>query len=491
MSDVAIPRASKAAEAGLVKGLGLLDATMLVMGSMIGSGIFIVSADVARQLGSPGGLILTWLLTAFLTLVGALSYGELAAMMPHAGGMYVYLREAYGRAWGFLYGWTVLLVIGSATIAAVAIAFAKFAGVFFPWFSSSNWIWKIGTIGPYTLGLNTQNLLAIVSIALLTWINMRGLRSGVLVQNLFTFAKCAAIVGLVLLGLTIGRNSQALEANFTHFWRNLDWSPHTWVLLATAMVGPLFASFAWENVTFTAGETRDPRRNIPLSLLLGAGAVMILYVLANVTYLVTLPLTGSADGGDILARGIQYAAEDRVAAASGETVLGPLGAYLMAAAIMVSTFGCNNGLILSYARVYFAMARDGLLFARLGRLHSTSHTPNAALLLQGIWAGFLTLTGTYSDLLDYVIFAVLLFYSLTIAALFVLRWKQPAADRPYRAFGYPLLPALYIALSVFIEVCLLIYKPKYTWPGLVIVALGAPVYFLWKRASPPAASLRA
>ncbi|MGH9862311.1 MAG: APC family permease, partial [Candidatus Acidiferrales bacterium] len=406
MAEAAVARPSKVE---LVRGLGLLDATMLVIGSMIGSGLFIVSADVARQLNSPGGLILTWLVTAFLTIVGALSYGELAAMMPQAGGMYVYLREAYGSLWGFLYGWVVFLVIGAATIAAVAIGFAKFTGVFFPWFSSTAWVWKMGTVGSYTIGLNTQNLLAIISIAVLTWINMRGLRTGSLVQNLFTFAKTAAIVGLILLGLTIGRNPQAVAANFTDFWRHLAWNGQTVVLLAVAMVGPLFASFAWENVTFTAGETKDPRRNVPLSLMLGAGTVMALYLLTNFAYLTTLPLAGSAQGTDVVARGIQYAAEDRVGAAAGEVIFGNLGAYLMAAAIMVSTFGCNNGLILSYARVYYAMARDGLFFARLGELNPTTHSPNAALVLQGIWASLLTLSGTYNDLLDYVMFAVVLF----------------------------------------------------------------------------------
>jgi APA family basic amino acid/polyamine antiporter len=491
MADAVVSRAAPGPRVELVKGLGLLDATTIVIGSMIGSGIFIVSADIARQLSSPGGLILVWLLTTFLTLVGALSYGELAAMMPQAGGMYVYLRQAYSPLWGFLYGWTVFLVIGSATIAAVAIAFAKFTGVFFPWFSSATWIWNAGRwgpyrfgffeLGPYQVGLNTQNLLAIISILLLTWINMRGLRTGALVQNLFTFAKTAAVVGLVALGLTLGRNPSALALNFSDFWRNLDWSLETCTMLAVAMVGALFAAFAWENVTFTAGETKNPKRNLPLSLAFGAGAVMLLYVLANVTYLFTLPLAGNPEATSVMGRGIQFATEDRVAAAAGEMIFGPLGAYLLAAAIMISTFGCNNGLILSYSRVYYAMARDRLFFSHLGRLHPTSHSPNAALLLQGVWASLLTLTGTYTELLDYVIFAVLFFYILTIAGLFVLRRKQPNADRPYKALGYPVLPVLYIGVSLFIEVCILLIKPRYTWPGLILVALGIPVYFLWRR----------
>lgn len=482
MAEAARTRPAEAGKVELIKGLGLLDATMLVIGSMIGSGLFIVSADVARQLNSPGGLILTWLITAFLTMVGALAFGELAAMMPKAGGMYVFLREAYSPLWGFLYGWSVFLVIGSATIAAVAIGFAKFTGVFLPWFSSTNWIWQIGRLGPYTIGLHTQNLLAIVSIVVLTWVNSRGLRSGVIVQNLLTFAKTAGILALILFGLALARNPQALQANFTGFWRNLDWSGHTFILLAVAMVGPLFAAFAWENATFTAAETKDAKRNLPLCLLLGTGAVMALYLLTNFAYLTTLPLAGSPQGGDVLARGIQHAAEDRVGTAAGEVIFGAAGAYFMAAAIMISTFGCNNGLILSYARVYYAMARDGLFFSRLGQLDPKTHSPNAALLLQGIWASLLTLTGTYSDLLDYVIFAQMLFYVLTIAGLFVLRKKQPLAERPYKAFGYPVLPALYIAIAVFFEICILVYKPRYTWPGLIIVALGIPAYLAWRRA---------
>ncbi len=477
--------AATAEEPQLVRGLGLLDATMIVMGSMIGSGIFIVSADIARQVPSPGGLLLVWLLTAFLTIVGALSFGELAAMMPRAGGTYVYLREAFGPLPGFLYGWTIFLVIGSATIAAVAIAFAKFAGVFWPAISADHVLFAFGTlplIGK-PMVLHTQNLLAIASIVLLTWVNCWGIRTGAIVQNLFTIAKVGAVVGLVVLGLTLGRNPTALQTNFTDFWRHLSWDLGTFTALAVAMVGSLFASFAWENVTFTAGETKNPSRNIPLSLLLGTGGVMVLYLLANVVYLVTLPLEGTPQAADPLGRGIQYAVEDRVGAAAGEMILGSLGAYLMAGAILISTFGCNNGLVLSYARVSFAMARDRLFFARLGELNPRTHSPNFALAMQGLWASFLTLTGTYTDLLDYIIFAVLLFYIVAIAAVFVLRRKRPDLPRPYRAFGYPVLPFLYIAFSIFIEVCLLLYKPRYTWPGLIIVLLGVPVYLLWRRQS--------
>jgi len=482
MSEVGIQPVTRPAQVELVKGLGLLDATMIVMGSMIGSGIFIVSADIARQVASPGLLILVWLLTAFLTIVGALSYGELAAAMPHAGGMYVYLREAYGALAGFLYGWTLFLVIETATIAAVAIAFAKFFGVFVPAIAETNVLLHFGTI-PWlakSVDLTTQNSVAILSIILLTAINCRGLGVGKFVQNLFTLTKTGALLGLVVLGLWLGRNPEALQVNFTHFWRGWSLSLSTLTMLAVAMVGAIFASFAWENVTFTAGETRNPRRNLPLSLFLGTGTVMLLYVLANFAYLSTLSLQGSPEATTTLDRGIQFAQEDRVGAAAGEIIFGAAGQYILAAAIMISTFGCNNGLILAGARVYFAMARDRLFFSRLGQLNPRYRSPNAALVTQAVWASLLTLSGTYIELLDYIIFAVLLFYIITIAALFVLRRTRPELPRSYKAFGYPLLPSIYIALSVFIEICLLLYKPRYTWPGLIIVLLGVPVYFLWR-----------
>lgn len=489
MSEVGIQPATRAAQVELVKGLGLLDATMIVMGSMIGSGIFIVSADIARQVASPGLLILVWLLTAFLTIVCALSYGELAAAMPHAGGMYVYLREAYGALVGFLYGWTLFLVVGTATIAAVAIAFAKFFGVFVPAIAETNVLFHFGTIPWLTksVDLTSQNLVAILSIVLLTAINCRGLGVGKFVQNLFTLTKTGALLGLVVLGLWLGRNAEAIQVNFTHFWRGWSLSLSTLTMVAVAMVGAIFASFAWENVTFTAGETRNPRRNLPLSLFLGTGTVMLLYVLANFTYLSALPLEGSPEAATTLGRGIQFAQEDRVGAAVGEITFGAAGQYVLAAAIMISTFGCNNGLILAGARVYFAMARDRLFFFRLGQLNPRYHSPNAALVTQGVWASLLTLSGTYTELLDYIIFAVLLFYIVTIAALFVLRRTRPELPRPYKAFGYPLLPSIYIVLAVFIEICLLLYKPRYTWPGLIIVLLGVPVYFLWRSKATSAA----
>ncbi len=385
--------------------------------------------------------------------------------MPHARGQYVYLREAFGPLSGFLYGWTLFLVIQTGTIAAVAVAFAKFAGVYFPWVSASNYM-----LGAGKLGLNTQQLIAIVLLICLTAVNTRGIRTGALVQNVFTVAKVAALLGLIGIGILLGRNPAAVERNFSHFWSNADWGFTTIRLVGVAMVGSLFSSDAWNNVTFTAGEVRNPRRNLPLSLAFGVGIVSLLYMACNFVYLSVLPLEG-----------IQNAPEDRVATAVALGIFGPVAVKLMAAAIMISTFGCVNGLIMAGARVYYAMALDGLFFSSVARLDAVHHAPRTSLLLQCIWGCVLTLTGRYNDLLDYVIFAVVLFYILTIAGVFVLRWKRPDMDRPYKAFGYPVLPALYIVLATLIEVLLLIYKPSYTWPGLIIVLLGIPVYFMWRR----------
>ena len=437
---------------------------MLVMGSMIGSGIFIVSADIGRQVNSPGLLILTWIMTAVLTLTAALSYGELAAAMPHAGGQYVYLREAFGPLSGFLYGWTLFLVIQTGTIAAVAVAFAKFAGVFLPAISARHYL-----AGSGRLGITTQQLLAIAIIVLLTAVNARGIRTGALVQNTFTFAKTAALLGLVVLGLAFGRNPAAIADNFTGFWRHSGGLLTAIRLVGVAMVGSLFSSDAWNNVTFTAGEVRNPRRNLPLSLALGVIVVSALFLACNFVYLNVLPLGA-----------IQHAAEDRVATAAAAHILGPIAVEVMAAAIMISTFGCANGLILAGARVYYAMAQHGLFFRRAGTLTPRTHAPVFSLVIQCVWAILLTLSGSYSDLLDYVIFAVVLFYILTIAGLFVLRRTRPDMERPYRAFGYPVLPAFYIAAAGIIEILLLLYKPNYTFPGLVIVLLGVPVYYIWR-----------
>lgn len=485
----------------LVKGLGLTSATTLVMGSMIGSGIFIVSAEIAREVNSPALLLGAWLVTGFMTVVGALSYGELAAMMPKAGGQYVYLREALGPLWGFLYGWTLFLVIQTGTIAAVGVAFGRFLGVFFPSVSAKHWLWFIGhapaihigsiSVGDMDVGLNTANLAAIIIVVLLTMVNTYGIKTGAAIQNVFTIAKVSALALLVVLGVFVGRNADAIAANFTNFWR-LD-SPHSasgtlagpfvgvLTILAVAQVGSLFSADAWNNVTFTAGEVKNPRRNLPLSLALGTGIVILLYVLANVIYLTVLPMDGNPNGATVLAKGIKYATEDRVGTAAMQQMFHGTGAGLMAVAILISTFGCCNGLILAGARVYYAMAKDGLFFKAVGKVNSKYKTPAVSLVVQGIWTCVLCLSGTYGQLLNYVIFAVLVFYILTIGGLFVLRYKRPDAERPYRAFGYPVLPGIYIVMALFIDVVLLRYQPQFTWPGLFIVLLGIPVYLIWSR----------
>jgi len=491
----------------LVASLGLFSATAIVMGSMIGSGIFIVPADISRNVGSPALLIGAWLVTAVMTIIGALSYGELAAMMPKAGGQYVYLREALGSIWGFLFGWTLFLVIQTGTIAAVAVAFGKFLGVFFPSVSSTNWIWHIGHVpawhvGPMMLGnmdigLSTANLAGIAVILLLAVINIFGLKLGALVQNVFTTAKTAALLGLVILGVLFGRNVVAMRANFGgNFWHGAGW--HTLhavqvgvggsmamvgvlTILAVVQTGSLFSADAWNNVTYTAGEVRNPRRNLPLSLVLGTVLVLGLYILANFVYLLALPLHGDPHGATLAARGIQYATDDRVATAVLQQIFSRAGAYLMAGAILISTFGCANGLTLAGARVYYAMSRDGLFFKSAGKLHPRWHTPVAALIVQAVWTCLLCISGSYSQLLDYIICTELIFYILTIASLFVLRVKRPEAERPYRAIGYPVLPALYILMAAWICIVLLRYKPQYTWPGLVIVLLGIPVFAVWSR----------
>ncbi len=471
---------------------------------MIGSGIFIVSADIARLTGSPALLIAAWLITAVMTVIGALSYGELAAMMPEAGGQYVYLREALGPLWGFLYGWTLFLVIETGTIAAVGVAFGKFLGVFFPAVSSTHWLLHLGhvppfQVGPMTLGnmeigLNTANLCGVLITILLTAVNIFGVGLGALVQNIFTTAKVLALLALILFGVTLGRNHAAIAANFSagRFW------PHThlfaiptagggtvlvglFALLAVVQTGSLFSADAWNNITFTAGEVRNPQRNLPLSLILGTGTVLAIYILANFVYLFALPLHGSTAGVTSLARGMQYASEDRVATAVLDQIFPAAGAYLMAGAILISTFGCANGLILAGSRVYYAMSRDGLFFKATGRLHPRYKTPVASLVIQAVWTCFLCISGSYGQLLDYIICAELVFYILTIASLFVLRRKRPDVPRPYRALGYPVLPAIYIAMAFGIALTLLRYKPQYTWPGLFLVLLGAPVYLLWSR----------
>ena len=494
---------------------------MIVVGSMIGSGIFIVSADIARLVGSPGWLLVVWLVTGALTVIGALSYGELAAMMPRAGGQYVYLREAYGPLYGFLYGWTLFLVIQTGTIAAVAVAFARFFGVLVKSISATEWIVPpINLSANYAVSLSTQQLVAILVIGLLTFINTRGLTYGKLIQNIFTSAKTLSLLALILIGLLVGRNAEAIRANFGNFWTPREVVPITsdlpaistvtaaggvlglLIAICVAQVGSLFSSDAWNNITFTAAEVKEPRRNIPLSLAAGTGLVIVLYVVANLAYLCLLPLEK-----------IQHAPDDRVGTAAIEVVFSGAGAAIMAIAIMISTFGCVNGLILAGARVYYAMAHDGLFFKSTGRLNH-QHVPAVALVLQCAWSVLLVLPRTrlhdpatgapkvdpvtgaeqygnlYGNLLDYVVFAVLIFYVLTIAGLFILRRQQPDAERPYRAVGYPGLPALYIVGATAIMLSLLAYKTQTTWPGLLIVLAGLPVYFLWKKfgPTPPAAN---
>jgi APA family basic amino acid/polyamine antiporter len=465
-----------------------LDSTMIVIGSMIGSGIFIVSADIARTVGGPGWLLMSWVVAGALTVIGALSYGELAGMMPRAGGQYVYLREAYNPLVAFLYGWTLFTVIQTGTIAAVAMAFAKFTAVLVPALGEDVVLLDAGLFQ-----VTAARLVAIASIVVLTAVNRRGLHGGRLLQNTFTIAKTAAVLGLIVLGLTVGRHAPGLAANLHDFWRAgqvhvadgvVSFTPLAGIALMSALgaslVGSLFASVTWENITFTAGEVVEPKRTIPFSLGVGAGTVVLLYLLANVAYLRLLPVAGSPAATDVLGRGIQFATADRVGTAAATMMFGAAGAVLMAVLIMVSTFGCNNGQILSGARVYYAMAQDGLFFRRAGQLNRKG-VPGAALAVQAVWACLLCLSGTYGNLLDYVVFAVLIFYVLTVAGIFVLRRTRPDAERPYRAFGYPVVPALYVVVAAAVAANLLVTRPAYTWPGLGIVLLGLPVYFLWTR----------
>ncbi len=481
-----------AEQPALKRELGLLDSTMIVAGSMIGSGIFIVTADIARTVGSPGYILGIWVLTGIITLIAALSYGELAGMMPKAGGQYVYLKEAYNPLVGFLFGWTVFMVIQSGVIAAVAIAFAKFTGVLLPQYISDSVI--LADLG--ILKFSSQQALAILLIATLTYINLQGVKNAKILQTTFTLAKLLALLGLILLGVYFGLNSGVFAQNLENFWApfrtvaNPSGGITTEALsgmvlfgaMGAAMVGSLFSSDAWNSITYTAGEVKDPQRNIPLSLFFGTLIVTVLYVLANVAYLMLLPIKGSPEGLDVLSRGIMFATDDRVGTAAVATIFGTAAVSIMAVLIMISTFGCNNGLILSGARLYHAMAQDGVFFKKAGTLNK-NNVPGFALIIQGIWASLLCLSGTYGDLLDYCTFSSLLFYMVTIIGLFVLRYKQPDAVRPYKAFGYPVLPALYILIAGAICVDLLIYKADTCGRGLIIVFIGIPIYYLWKRAN--------
>ena len=479
-------------EPGFRRELGLYDSTMVVAGSMIGSGIYIVSAAMARELGSAGWLLAAWVITGVLTITAALSYGELAAMMPHAGGQYVYLREAYSPLWGFLYGWTLFTVIQTGTIAAVSVAFGRFLGILVPSVAEDNYlIPPIHLSTGYAVSLSTAQLVGIVLIVLLTWTNTRGLKYGKVIQNVFTTTKTGTLIALVAAGIFIGRNAAALSTNFGDLWTPRGFEPIApgvtalsafglFVGLCVAQTGSLFSADAWNNITFTAGEVKNPRRDIPLSLAFGTILVISLYLLANVAYLVTLPLEA-----------IQHAPADRVATATVNAIAPGLGAAIMAVAILISTFGCNNGLILAGARAYYAMACDGLFFRRAGTLNE-ARVPAWGLVLQCVWASLLVIPRTfdpstgqygnlYGNLLDYIISAALLFYILTIAAVFRLRRTRPDVPRPYRTFGYPIIPALYIVAAAVILVVLLIYRPATTWPGFVIVLLGIPFYAFLRR----------
>jgi APA family basic amino acid/polyamine antiporter len=492
-----------------VKAMTLTDATMLVAGSMIGSGIFIVSADIARKVETPAFLLLAWVLTGVITLLGALAYGELAAMFPRAGGQYVFLRESMGPLMGFLYGWTLFVIIQTGTIAAVAVAFGRFMGVLWPSVSPDLYGWFpsgqvcVAALGcseqanAINLGLSPQRLVALISIVVLTWINLRGIREGKFVQTTLTVVKTGALILLILLAVTVGRNVTATTANFSggNFLGNVDVTGAFVVAFGAALVGSLFSSDAWNNVTFAAAEVKNPQRNLPLALVMGTGLVSMLYILANVGYLNVLPTQGAPNATDALGRGIAYATQDRVGTAAMEVMFGASGATIMAIAILISTFGCNNGLILAGARVYYAMARDGLFFRNAGVLNK-NRVPAMALVLQTIWTALLCLTGTYGQLLNYVIFAALVFYVATTIGLFILRAKRPDIERPYKALGYPVLPALYIALAGGVMILLLLSPTSRTEAvsGLVLVVIGIPVYFLWRKAEgnrPPPPAVKA
>jgi basic amino acid/polyamine antiporter, APA family len=473
-----------AAEGQFKKSLNLFDSAAITMGSMIGSGIFIVSADIARNVGSPGWMLVVWGLTLVMTVLAAVSYGELASMLPHAGGIYVYLREAYSPLFGFLYGWTFFLVIQCGTIAAVAMAFAKYTGVLLPVISEHRTVLDLGFFK-----FNSTQLLAIIMILVLTWVNTRGIKEGKRVQNIFTYSKVLILLAFIIIGIYVVKATQLNVFHSSGFWDAARVEDGVQIpvkgfslLIAVgmAMVGSIFAADAWYNITYTSDEVINPKKTIARSLLIGTVTVCLIYFLVNVVYIIALPVRGIAGGATVLERGIQFASEDRVATAAIYGIFGQNAALLMAVVVVISTFGCNNGIILSGARVTFAMAKDRLFFKRTGEL-SNKGVPAFGLWIQAGWSVLLCLTGSYSQLLDYVVFAALLFYILVIFAVFMLRKKHPEWDRPYKAFGFPVFPIIYIAACLLIVVILLIYKPLFTWPGLGIVLSGVPVYYLWKR----------
>ncbi|HLF52060.1 APC family permease [Flavobacterium sp.] len=468
----------------LKRSLGLIDATSLVAGSMIGSGIFIVTSAMARDIGSAAWLLVIWLVTGLITVAAALSYGELAGMMPNAGGQFVYIQRAYGRLVSFLYGWTVFTVIQTGVIAAIAVTFANYAAIFFP--VLDNVLFTVGS----NFAFSNSKVLAILSIVLLTYINTKGVKTGKIVQLTFTSAKLFALFSLIILGLYVGLQTDVLSDNFTNMWQasktivNSDGTITVTKLAGMALLGAagatminsLFSSDAWNNVTFIAGEIKDPKKNIPRSLFLGTLIVTVIYVLANVAYLALLPINGTPNASDIFNSGIMFASNDRIGAAAASMIMGNVGVFVMAALIMVSTFGCNSGLILSGGRLFFAMANDGLFFKQAKELNK-NQVPAKALWVQCIWACVLCVSGKFGDLLTYATFASLLFYILTILGVFILRKKEPNAERPYRAFGYPVIPALYIVVTTAICGILLVYDTFNTGLGLCIVALGIPVYY--------------
>lgn len=504
MSNVTAPNDESSAQShsGFIKAITLTDATMLVAGAMIGSGIFIVSADMGRSVGSPGWLLMAWLLTGVMTCFGALTYGELAAMFPRAGGQYIFLRESFSPLVGFLYGWTLFAVIQTGTIAAVGVAFGKFLGVLAPgvapdlygWFPHHDvcvaWLGCTDPSQAIQFGLSPQRLVALVSIAVLTWVNLRGVREGKFVQTSLTIVKTGVLILLMGLGLTVGRNATALAANFGHgnFWGHVDITGAWVVAFGAAFVGSLFSSDAWNNVTFAAAEVKNPQRNLPMALIMGTGLVTMLYFLTNISYLSVLPFHGDPAGATVLARGLTHATQDRVGTAAMEQMFGSAGGTMMAIGILISTFGCMNGLILAGARVYYAMSRDGLFFKAAGSL-SARGVPAVGLVLQTVWTAALCLSGTYGQLLNYVIFANLVFYVLTTAGLFVLRARRPEAERPYRVLGYPFVPGLYLAMAAGVMILILMSPHSRTEAvsGLVIVAIGIPVYYLWRAVEKPAA----
>lgn len=471
------------------KELGLLNATSLVAGSMIGSGIFIVIAAMARDVGSAAWLLIIWLVTGLLTMSAALSYGELAGMMPNAGGQYVYIQRAYGKLVSFLYGWTVFSVIQTGVIAAVAVAFANYTAVFIPELDKT-----LLEIGSFTI--NLKQGLAILSIVLLTFINTKGVNSGKKIQLLFTVAKLFALFALIILGLYVGLKTDVLSHNFENMWEasktvlEKDGSLTVTKLSGLALLGAmgatiinsLFSSDAWNNVTFIAAEIKDPKKNIPRSLFLGTMIVTVIYILANVAYLALLPMGGNPEETTVLGKGIMFATDDRVGAAAANMILGNVGVFVMAGLIMVSTFGCNSGIILAGGRLFYAMSKDGLFFKQASELNK-NNVPEKALWFQCLWASVLCLSGKYGDLLTYATFASLLFYILTIYGIFILRKKEPNAERPYKAFGYPFVPLLYIVMTSLICITLLIYDTRNTGLGLGIVLLGIPIYYFTQRKS--------